>query len=166
MTLPLAILLALSNPRAGALLSHPVKHAPTFALFKPLPKVVIPCQDCVQADWDAVPGVAGYNLYSGPASRVYTNRVQSSITSATIANAPYGARLFCAVTAYDAAGMESDFSAEASIVVGLHGVVITEQASDNMAAWADQISFTNSWWSTNPSPPASKFWRLKIKSVQ
>lgn len=62
--------------------------------------------------------VAGCNLYYGVASRTYTNRVDTGkATSATIGNLVEGATYYFAVTAYNALGLESDYSSEVLYIV-------------------------------------------------
>jgi hypothetical protein len=61
------------------------------------------------------PAVIGYNLYFGPASHTYTNMIQvGGANLATISNLVRGAMYFFAATSYDARGLESDYSDEAS----------------------------------------------------
>lgn len=62
--------------------------------------------------------VAGYRLYYGVSSRVYTNVIDvGSANSATVSNLVDSTTYFFAVTAYDVAGLESDFSDEISYTV-------------------------------------------------
>jgi regulation of enolase protein 1 (concanavalin A-like superfamily) len=64
--------------------------------------------------WDPSPGVvAGYRLYRGGVSQVYTNSVTvGNVTSNTAAGLVPGVTNYFAVTAYDTNGLESDFSNE------------------------------------------------------
>jgi hypothetical protein len=65
-----------------------------------------------------VPLVAGYNLYYGGASGVYTNVISAgSATNATISGLIPGTAYFFATTAYSASGLESPFSSEVLITV-------------------------------------------------
>lgn len=70
--------------------------------------------------WTASPGaVSGYRVYSGVASRTYTNVVDvGNATTATLGGLTLGVEYFFAVTSYDSTGMESDFSSEISYVAG------------------------------------------------
>ena len=62
--------------------------------------------------------VAGYFVYYGPASQTYTNKVNAgNATAATITGLVQGTTYYFSVTAYNAFGMESDFSNEASYTV-------------------------------------------------
>jgi len=63
-------------------------------------------------------GVAGYNVYYGVASRVYTNIVTAgNATNATVSGLVEGQTYYFAATAYDSIGTESDFSNEVSYSV-------------------------------------------------
>jgi len=81
---------------------------------------------CVQAGanvtltWIAStdPVVAGYNIYYGGASRVYTNKTSVvTATSITISNLVNGTTYYFAATTYNAAGAESALSSEISYTV-------------------------------------------------
>jgi hypothetical protein len=62
--------------------------------------------------------VTGYNVYYGVASRVYTNKVTlGNVTNATIAGLQEGVTYYFAATAFNAVGLESDFSEEVSYTV-------------------------------------------------
>lgn len=64
------------------------------------------------------PTVVGYNLYSGVASGTYTNKLDvGSATNGSIFGLVELVTYFFAVTAYDALGLESDFSNELSFTV-------------------------------------------------
>lgn len=76
--------------------------------------------DNVTLAWDPStdPTVVGYNVYTGSQSRTYTNSTDAAAdTSITISNLVPGVTYYFAATAYTAAGLESDFSAEASYTV-------------------------------------------------
>lgn len=67
--------------------------------------------------WNAVTngGVTGYRVYAGTASRAYTRYVDAgNATQAAVSSLTNGTTYFFAVTAYNAAGLESDFSTEVS----------------------------------------------------
>lgn len=70
--------------------------------------------------WDASPSpeVIGYKIYVGPSTRVYTNIVTlSNVLTCTISNLNKGGTYFFTATAYDASGLESDYSNEVSYTV-------------------------------------------------
>jgi hypothetical protein len=62
--------------------------------------------------------LAGYRLYSGGASRTYTNMIDvGNATTNSITGLAAGVTYFFAVTTYDSTGLESDFSSEVSYTV-------------------------------------------------
>jgi hypothetical protein len=64
-------------------------------------------------------GVAGYHLYYGGVSHNYTNMVDvGNATNATITGLITGTVYYFAVTAYNASGLESAYSNEASYTIG------------------------------------------------
>jgi hypothetical protein len=72
--------------------------------------------------WDAnsEPDVAGYNVYWGTASGVYTHLDDAHHqTTEELTNLNFGVQYYFAVTAYNEDGLESDFSAEISAIAGL-----------------------------------------------
>lgn len=96
---------------------------------------------------NANPEIAGYRVYYGGASRVYTNQVDAGrANSAVINGLTAGATYYLAATAYDVAGLESDYSAEAvftnravlppTIVLSApaNGTVFTAPATLHLAA--------------------------------
>lgn len=67
--------------------------------------------------WDPnqEPDLAGYRVYYGTSSHEYINSVDvGNVTSFRLDNLMEGVTYFIAVTAYDTAGNESDFSEEVS----------------------------------------------------
>jgi hypothetical protein len=71
-------------------------------------------------NWDPStnPNVAGYKIYYGTLSHDYTNAVTvGNMTNATITGLLEGTIYFFAATTYDASGVESGFSNEASYAV-------------------------------------------------
>ena len=57
--------------------------------------------------------IASYKIYYGAASLTYTNTTDvGTSTNATVGNLVGGATYFFAATAYDASGLESDYSTE------------------------------------------------------
>ncbi len=102
--------------------------------------------------------ISGYNLYYGVASHVYTNVLScGNVSKATISGLRNGATYYFAAKARNAAGVESDFSNEATYVVpipapmlesavrsktaftfnvnGVFGNTYVIQASTNMVKW-------------------------------
>lgn len=74
--------------------------------------------------WDAnaEPEVAGYNVYAGRASRTYESVVDAGLqTFVRVAPLEAGVRFFFAVTAYNAAGLESPFSDEITYALPIDG---------------------------------------------
>jgi hypothetical protein len=70
--------------------------------------------------WDpsASSGIAGYKLYSGVASRNYTNSANAgSATTLTVSNLVPRNTYYFAATAYDTNGIESDYSGEVNLFV-------------------------------------------------
>jgi hypothetical protein len=64
------------------------------------------------------PVVAGYDIYYGGTSGVYTNETSVGLaTSLTISNLVYGSTYYFAATTYNAAGAQSSFSTEVSYTV-------------------------------------------------
>lgn len=73
-------------------------------------------QTSVTLAWSASPssGLAGYRLYSGGATRSYTNVVTMPlVTTATLTNFVRGSTYYFSVTCYTTNGLESDYSNEA-----------------------------------------------------
>ncbi len=85
---------------------------------------IIPCSGFAEANvklaWNPIsdPIVAGFNIYYGGASGVYTNEVDAGTnTSLTISNFVVGATYYFAATTYSAVGAESSMSSEVSYTV-------------------------------------------------
>lgn len=73
--------------------------------------------------WNAslTPGVTGYRLYFGQQSGIYTNSATvGNVLKATITGLEEGAQYYFACVAYDAAGVESANSNEATGVTGFY----------------------------------------------
>jgi hypothetical protein len=67
------------------------------------------------------PIVAGYNIYYGGTSGIYTNEICAcNATNATISGLMQGATYYFAATTYTSLGIESSFSSEASYLVLLN----------------------------------------------
>jgi hypothetical protein len=75
----------------------------------------LPGQTSLTLGWDEIgaPGVTGYRVYYGPASRQYTNSVQVGLQfSCTITGLVDNTTNYFAVTAVDSTGNESSYSPE------------------------------------------------------
>jgi len=81
-------------------------------LFNVARLAVVQTPPSVTLGWDGVSTATSYVLYSGGASRVYTNFVTTTGTSVTVSNILVGAPNYFAVTAVNVIGLESDFSSE------------------------------------------------------
>src|SRR5690349_11114324 len=78
----------------------------------------------VKLSWDAnpQPDIAGYRVYCGTTSHVYTQCLEAgSSTSLIVSGLQAGKHYYFAATDYDVAGMESDESNEVSYLVPLGG---------------------------------------------
>lgn len=76
--------------------------------------------------------LAGYIVHYGTASRAYLYALNAGLaTSYTIENLERGREYFFAVTAFDTAGNESQFSREVSIYLSDDGDVINLDGSEN-----------------------------------
>jgi hypothetical protein len=93
-------------------------------LFAALMMAITPAAKSVTLSWNSntEPNVAGYNVYLGIQSGVYTN-VQNAGNSTNILlnGLATGVRYYFAVTAYSTAGIESDYSSEVSYLVSAAG---------------------------------------------
>jgi regulation of enolase protein 1 (concanavalin A-like superfamily) len=77
-------------------------------------------QSSVTFAWDRVTtsAVAGYKLYYGAGSRLYTNALLAgNVTQRTVSGLTAGVRYFFAVTAYNTNGLESAFSSEITVSI-------------------------------------------------
>jgi Bacterial Ig domain/Fibronectin type III domain len=87
--------------------------------------------------WDAntETNLAGYKVYYGPASGLYTNTVDvGNITTNRVTGLVEGVTYYFAVTAYNSSGQESDYSAEISYRAALTNQPPTiSQVSDQQA---------------------------------
>jgi len=86
--------------------------------------------------WDPMSGVAGFKLYQGGASRVYTNSIDTgTATQVTVSGLIVGRTYYFAATAYSG-GIESDYSTEVSYTVPASGApVITLTSPTNGATY-------------------------------
>jgi PKD repeat protein len=95
--------------------------------------------------WDyAASGAAGFMLYCGPSSRNYPTRIDVGNTDTyTIGTLAVGTTSFCAVTAYDPAKVESDYSNELSIYVPSAAPIVDFTASPASGTAPLSVAFTN-----------------------
>lgn len=114
--------------------------------------------------WDPSPspGVVGYRIYYGTAPRDYTNQVNAgNATLLSVSNLNYGPTYYFTATAYDLAGLESDFSNEASY--GNSGTTVTTisvlVAPTVAGAWR---TFTNWPAIKMTNVIGTQFWKFSI----
>ncbi|MGZ4960917.1 MAG: fibronectin type III domain-containing protein [Limisphaerales bacterium] len=141
--------------------------------------------------WDASPDptAIGYNLYYGPATGTYTNRINvGGSKTALVTGLVPGSTTFFAATAYDNAGQESlpsnevVYTSPGILQVGLGadqqlhisfpasaGHWYDVQASTNLVGWdtiTSVLSQTNGWLNvidTNWTGSIDRFYRLVLK---
>jgi hypothetical protein len=96
--------------------------------------------------WDAnSEPVAGYKVYYGVGSQVYPFVVVAGdVTSLTLSNLQEGVTYYFAATAYNSAGLESDFSAEINYLVPRirAATTATLASSANPASPGQPVTFT------------------------
>lgn len=124
--------------------------------------------------WDSSPdtNVTGYKVYLGPASRTYSTNINvHAVQLTTVSNLATGQPYYFTVTAYNAAGLESDFANEivcllsttgqsSTLVWPVTNQVVTVLHSIDLISWevllsapAQQTSYT---W---PASPGSHYYR-------
>jgi hypothetical protein len=127
--------------------------------------------------WEPSQGwpVAGYNVYYGPAHRTYTNMIAvGPATTVTVSNLVAGATYYFAATAYDATGLESDYSVEVRcklappppVLMERHALVSAQVVfwgSTNLMDW-ERVA-TNEAWLVRPMTNGQWFFRAKVRSV-
>jgi hypothetical protein len=130
--------------------------------------------------WDpsADPGVVGYYLYYGGSSRAYTNRVSvGNTTNATISGLIPGGTYYFTATAFNAAGLESDYSNEATYTVPASAVppTITSQPASQTVTSGSSVTlsvvatgtapFTYQWKKDGVNIPGANTSSLALNSV-
>jgi Fibronectin type III domain len=88
----------------------------SLVLLWNLPIMAAPPASPVTLTWQPSPSpaIAGYNIYSGGISGIYTNKVSAgNATSVTLSNLIAGSTYHFTATCYDTVGNESAFSGEA-----------------------------------------------------
>ncbi len=95
--------------------------------------------------WDyGASGAAGFVLYCGPSSHNYPTRIDVGNTDTyTISTLAVGATSFCAVTAYDSAKVESDYSNELSVYVPPAAPTVNFSMSPGSGTAPLTVAFTN-----------------------
>jgi hypothetical protein len=89
----------------------------------------------VTVAWNVVSGAAGYRLYQGGTSRVYTNFTDvGSATQTTVSGLAAGKTYYFAATAYNSMGIESDYSSEINYIVPASGPPVVTLTSPTNAA--------------------------------
>jgi len=108
--------------------------------------------------WDAnEDGVTvGYRVYSGTASRSYSNAVDVGCATNFALTAFERGVWFFAVTAYSADGLESDFSDEVSWTNAPAVVTVAVQQSSNLVDWSTVIEMPA------VDVTGAQYWRFQI----
>lgn len=129
----------------------------------------------VTVAWDPSPDpdVAGYRVYYGTNSRCYGWSTNAGLACTQSVAVPWAGRWYLAATAYDAGGVESDFSNEAECWIGAvpRPVLVATnlpasgawvrvapvlERSTNLADWAE----IGVWPVSFPATAAQEFYRV------
>ena len=95
------------------------------------------------------PIVAGYNIYYGGASGIYTNEIcAGNATNTTISGLVEGTTYYFAATTYASSGMESPFSSEVSYLVPMNVPIVNQLAAVENGKENDKTQSTV--WPGNP----------------
>jgi hypothetical protein len=90
------------------------------------------------------PGIVGYNVYSGRASKSYTNMFSvGNVTNASAASLASGATYYFSVTAVDSTGLESPFSNEISYSVPTNNLPVVPNTPPTISSIANQTINVN-----------------------
>lgn len=112
--------------------------------------------------WDGVTNAAGYKLHCGSKSKTYDLPTVDAkkVTQFTYTGLPNGIDSFCAATAYDAGGVESDFSNEVVVHPKLpapgnfRSVVVIAKADGSVIVLVNAAPDTvNLYWSGDNNAP-------------
>jgi len=102
---------------------------------------------------DADPNTAGYLIYSGTVSGVYTQELNvGNVTTATLSNLPTGNIWYFAVAAVDASGLEGPPSTEINVVSNAEGTQLTWSAFPTFTVNGAAVSGTSVSFSANVNP--------------
>ncbi len=95
--------------------------------------------------WDVgASGTIGYNVYSGEATRSYSNRNDvGTTTTIRVDGLVEGMKYYFAVTAYDAAKLESSYSNEVSATIPYAPPAVTFSASATSGTAPTNVTFNN-----------------------
>jgi PKD repeat protein len=110
---------------------------------------VIAHKDALAADvalaWDpGASGTSGYAVYSGEAIGVYSNRNDvGAVTTIKVQGLVEGTTYYFAVTAYDAAKLESRYSNEVSVAIPSGAAVVDFSASPLSGKAPMKVTFDN-----------------------
>jgi hypothetical protein len=152
-------------PSAGTL---PSAAASIRSKLLSMPKAATPTVSVILG-WDALsdPRVAGYLLFQGVASAVYTNMLDAGLaTNATLTNLPAGLTNFFAAKSYDSHGQQSVFSDEVAYLtptpppppLNLTVIGVTIQASADLQSWSN-AAVLQAMTFTNPPGAPQQFYR-------
>jgi fibronectin type 3 domain-containing protein len=101
--------------------------------------------------WNGVSGASGYLVYSGKASRGYTQTLDARTnTSATVSGLTDGTKYYFAVRAYKGS-VTSGYSQEVSVTVGSSEEVTAPTAPSDLASTGASSSGVNLVWRDNSS---------------
>jgi len=95
--------------------------------------------------WDAgASGTAGYIVYCGEATRTYSSRNDvGAVTTIKVDGLLEGMQYYCAVTAYDAGKLESNYSNEASAAIPYAAPVVAFSGSPTSGTAPTNVTFNN-----------------------
>jgi len=101
--------------------------------------------------WDSAANAAGYRLYSGTTSQVYTQQIDvGNVTSTLVSNLINGQTYFFVVTAYNSSGVQSALSNEISYTAGAPTPTPTPSPSPSPTPTATPAATVQVTARTNP----------------
>jgi hypothetical protein len=116
-----------------------------------LPRAFAQSSTNISLAWSPSPatGIVGYNVYSGAASKNYTNMVSAgNVTNANVTGLKSGKTYYFSVTAVDTLGLESQFSNEISYSVPTNNPPGVSNTPPTVSSIANQTINANT--STGP----------------